>query len=319
MSICAELQTMLRAARLYYEDGLTQQQVADELGVSRPKVSRLLTRARAEGIVRITIVDPFATFGEVEQHLVETFGLREAVVIAGEGLSEEALRRRLGLAAASYLRRTLRDGLRVGVGWGRTLRATVEALNNERQVAIHAVPLIGGIGQVSPSFQVNDLARRMAEAFGGTWQALYAPAFVGDTQARDALLNHPDVKLVMEGWETLDVALVGIGHFAFQRQSSMFFAEYMAQTLLQELEERGAMGDLCGRFFDIYGRQCILEAGVIGISLDQLKALDHVIGVAGGKEKMTAILGALRGGYLNVLITDTVTAQAVLEHHENET
>jgi len=101
MSICAELQTMLRAARLYYEDGLTQQQVADELGVSRPKVSRLLTRARAEGIVRITIVDPFATFGEVEQHLVETFGLREAVVIAGEGLSEEALRRRLGLAAAS--------------------------------------------------------------------------------------------------------------------------------------------------------------------------------------------------------------------------
>ncbi|RLC89293.1 MAG: sugar-binding transcriptional regulator, partial [Chloroflexi bacterium] len=192
-------------------------------------------------------------------------------------------------------------------------------LNNERQVAIHAVPLIGGIGQVSPSFQVNDLARRMAEAFGGTWQALYAPAFVGDTQARDALLNHPDVKLVMEGWETLDVALVGIGHFAFQRQSSMFFAEYMAQTLLQELEERGAMGDLCGRFFDIYGRQCILEAGVIGISLDQLKALDHVIGVAGGKEKMTAILGALRGGYLNVLITDTVTAQAVLEHHENET
>ena len=319
MSICEELQTMLRAARLYYEDGLTQQQVADELGLSRPKVSRLLTRARAEGIVRITIVDPFATFGEVEQHLVETFGLREAVVIAGEGLSEEALRRRLGLAAASYLRRTLRDGLRVGVGWGRTLRATVEALNNERQVAIHAVPLIGGIGQVSPSFQVNDLARRMAEAFGGTWQALYAPAFVGDTQARDALLNHPDVKLVMEGWETLDVALVGIGHFAFQRQSSMFFAEYMAQTLLQELEERGAMGDLCGRFFDIYGRQCILEAGVIGISLDQLKALDHVIGVAGGKEKMTAILGALRGGYLNVLITDTVTAQAVLEHHENET
>ncbi|RLC91423.1 MAG: hypothetical protein DRI79_02805, partial [Chloroflexi bacterium] len=114
MSICEELQTMLRAARLYYEDGLTQQQVADELGVSRPKVSRLLTRARAEGIVRITIVDPFATFGEVEQHLVETFGLREAVVIAGEGLSEEALRRRLGLAAASYLRRTLRDGLRVG-------------------------------------------------------------------------------------------------------------------------------------------------------------------------------------------------------------
>lgn len=319
MSIRKELQVMLRAARLYYEDGLTQQQVANELGVSRPQVSRLLTRARAEGIIRITIVDPFATFEEIEARLAETFGLRQAAVTAGEGLSGEPLRRRIGLAAAGYLRRTLQDGLRVGVGWGRTLRATVEAFDDERQLAIHAVPLIGGMGQVSPSFQVNDLARRMAEAFGGTWQAFYAPAFVGDPQARDVLLCHPDVKIVMETWDSLDVALVGIGHFAFHRQSSMFFAEYMDQALLRELEERGAVGDLCGRFFDVQGEQCIRESGVIGISLEQLRALDHVVGIAGGEEKVAAILGALRGGYLSVLVTDTVTAQAVLERHRSET
>lgn len=316
MSIRQELQMMLQTARLYYEDGLTQQQVADELGVSRPKVSRLLTQARAEGVVHIAIVNPFATFEELETRLVETFGLRQAVVAAGEGLSGASLRRRIGLTAVEYLRRTLYDDLRIGIGWGRTLRAIVEALNVEHQAAIHVLPLIGGLGQKSASFQVNDLARRLAEAFGGDWQALYAPAFVSDAQTRDVLLRHPDAQRMIETWDSLDMALVGVGYFAFQRQSSMFFAEYMAPTLFQELEQRGAVGDLCGRFFDIRGKQCILEAGVIGISLERLRALDRVVGVAGGEEKVAAILGALRGGYLNVLITDSVTAQAVLERHE---
>jgi len=319
MSLRKELKMMLRAARLYYEDGLTQQQVADELGVSRPQVSRLLTRARAEGVVRITIADPFATFEEIETQLVETFGLDRAVISAGEGLSGESLRRHIGLAAAGYLRNVLTDGLKIGIGWGHTLHAVVEALDTSRRASIQVFPLIGGLGQKSASFQVNDLARRLAEAFSGTWQALYAPAFVGDAQAREVLLRHPDAQRMIETWDHLDMALVGIGNFAFQRQSSMFFAEYMDQSLLQRLEERKAVGDLCGRFFDIQGNQCFLESGVIGISLEQLKALDQVVGIAGGEEKVTAILSALRGGYLNVLVTDSVTAQAVLEKHESET
>jgi len=319
MNIRKELQMMLRAARLYYEDGLTQQQVADELSVSRPQVSRLLTRARAEGIVRITIVDPFVTFEEIEGRLVETFGLNQAVITAGEGLSRESLRRHIGIVAAEYLRNVLNDELKVGIGWGRTLHAVVEALSVEQRSGVQVFPLIGSMGQVTASFQVNDLARGLAEAFGGTWQALYAPAFVGEPRARDVLLCHPDMKMVMETWDSLDMALVGIGYFASQRQSSMFFADYIDEALLQALEKRKAVGDLCGRFFDIQGEQCILESGVIGISLERLRALDHVVGIAGGEEKVAAILGALRGGYLNVLITDIVTAQAVLERHESET
>jgi len=319
MSLHEELKVVLRAARLYYEDGLTQQQVADELGVSRPQVSRLLTRARAEDVVRISIVDPFATFEELEACLVEAFGLDEAVVTVGEGLSGESLRRHIGLAAAGYLRNVLNDGLKVGVGWGRTLHAAVEALGDERRANIQVFPLIGGMGQVSASFQVNDLARRVAEAFGGTGYALYAPVFVSDPQVRDALLRHPDVRMVMETWDSLDVALAGIGHFEFHRQSSMFFAEYMDELLFQELEQRGAVGDLCGRFFDIQGEHCILEPEAIGISLEQLRSLNHVVGIAGGEEKVDAILGALNNSYLNVLITDTVTAQKVLEKHESET
>ena len=319
MSSGEELRLILQAARLYYEDNLTQQQVAQELGVSRPTVSRLLAQARQEGTVQITVVDPFATFEELETRLEKDFHLRQAVVVAGEGASGELLRRRLGLAAAEYLRSTLNNSEQVGIGWGRTLHAVVEALGAERRAEVQVFPLIGGVGQISPSFQVNDLARRLAESFGGTWQPFYVPAFVREPAAMEGLWRLTDVESVIQTWSKLDVALVGIGHFALHRQSSMLFADYMADDALQELERCGAVGDLCGRFFDIHGQQCFRESGVIGISLEQLRALDHVIGVAGGEEKVSAILGALRGECLNVLVTDTVTAEAVLEKHGSET
>jgi len=313
MSNREEWQWMLRAARLYYEDYLTQQQIADELGVSRPTVSRLLTQARREGIVQITIKDPFARSEDLESQLVQSFNLKRAVLVAGEGLSGELLRRRLGIATAEYLQRALAEGSKLGIGWGRTLHAVVEALDVRQRLGIQVVPLIGGLGQISSSFQVNDLARRLAEAFGGTWQPFYAPAFVADPSALEALLHVADVQSVLQAWPQVDTALVGIGHFASQQQSSMLFSSYIAPDVLQKLELCGAVGDLCGRFFDAQGQQCFVERGIIGISLEQLRALQHVIGVAGGTEKVAAILGALRGGYVDVLVTDTVTAQAVLE------
>ena len=313
MSNREEWQQMLQAARLYYEDYLTQQQIADELGVSRPTVSRLLTQARREGIVQITIKDPFARSEELEKQLVQSFNLRRAVLVAGEGLSGELLRRRLGFATAEYLQHNLAEGSRLGIGWGRTLHAVVEALDVRRRLGIQVFPLIGGLGQISSSFQVNDLARRLAEAFGGTWQPFYVPAFVADSAALEALLHLADVAPVIQAWPQVDLALVGIGHFASQHQSSMLFSSYIAADVLQKLELCGAVGDLCGRFFDAQGQQCFAERGVIGISLEQMQALAHVVGVAGGVEKVAAILGALRGGYVKTLVTDTITAQAVLD------
>lgn len=310
-----ELQLMTRAAQLYYQENLTQNQVASELGVSRPSVSRLLTLARREGIVQISVIDPFATSEELVQELMETFGLKHAVVVAGEGLGNDLLRRRLGFAAADYLQHTVQNGFRVGIGWGRTLASAVDALPAESGADIRAFPLIGGVGQIDSSFQVNKLAERLADSFGGRWQPFYVPAFVEDPGALKGLLALPDLQVVMQSWSQLDMVLVGVGHFALQRQSSMFFASYMTDEVFQKLEQFGAVGDLCGRFFDIEGRPAYAEPGVIGISLDQLNALGNVVGVAGGPEKVAAILGALRGGYLNVLLTDTVTARAVLDRN----
>ncbi|MCR4406349.1 MAG: sugar-binding transcriptional regulator [Anaerolineae bacterium] len=311
-----ELNLILRAARLYYEDGLTQQQVARELGISRPKVSRLLSQAREEGIVRINILDPFSEHSNLEKELVAAFGLRQAVVTTCAGVEAEILRRRIGFAAAEFLACSLVEGQQIGIGWGPVLYSVVTSLDVGRKVNIKVVPLVGGMGQIPPLFQANELARQLAEAFGGAWQELYAPVFVGERVAREALVRLKDIQIVLQAWSALDWALVDVGHLEFQNQSSMFFAEYIDSSTLQQLKAAGAVGDLCGRFFNSGGEPCGPEEGIVSISLEQLRALDGVIGVAGGPEKVPAILGALRGGYLNVLITDEITAQTILARHQ---
>jgi DNA-binding transcriptional regulator LsrR (DeoR family) len=310
-----EVQVMLQVARMYYQDDLSQQEIAQNLDLSRQKVSRLLKQARAQGIVQVRLSDPFASDPALVEQFQATFGLRHVVLTPGDGLTTGALRQRLGVAAAEYLTQAIPDEALVGLGWGRTLHQVIGALGNERQANVHTVPLIGGIGQLSPSFQVNDLARRLADAFGGTWRALYAPAFTEDLTTWKALVGLEDVQHMARLWAQIQVAIVGIGQFEVQHVAAMFFATSLSQRTLAHMEAAGAVGDICGRFYDIHGQSVDGGSGVLGISLEQLRAIPNVVGIAGGVEKAAAILGAMRGGYLGTLVTDTVTAAAVLDLH----
>lgn len=310
-----EIQLMLQAARMYYQDDLSQQEIAQHLSLSRQKVSRLLKEARAQGLVHIRLSDPFAADPVLTAQLQQTFGLRHVIATPGDSLTAGALRQRLGVAAAEYLIQAVPDEALVGISWGRTLHAVVGALEPVRQANIHTVPLIGGIGQLSPSFQVNDLARRLAEAFGGSWRALYAPAFTDDRAAWQALVRLEEVQQVARLWTQVHLALVGIGHFEVQHLAAMFFADRLSQQALAQFEAAGAVGDICGRFFDAHGRAIDAGSGVLGINLEQLRSLPNVVAVAGGAEKTAAVLGALRGGCVHTLITDSLTARAVLDRH----
>ena len=254
-----EIQLILQVARMYYQDNLGQHEIGDSLNISRQKVSRLLKEARAQGIVHIELSDPFAPNPELEQRFKSALGLRHMVLTPGEGLSAKALLERLGVTAAEYLTRTISDNAQVGIGWGRTLHEVVRALEPDRQAAVQVVPLMGGIGQMSPSFQVNELARQLAEAFHGTWRALYVPAYTEDLAAWKALSHLEEVQEVTQLWSQVRPALVGIGQFEFQHQSAMFFANTMSQRVLALYEAAGAVGDICGRFFDAQGQP--IDAG----------------------------------------------------------
>jgi deoxyribonucleoside regulator len=309
-------QLMVQVARLYHENQLTQEEVAKRLNLTRQKVSRLLIAARTQGIIRTVIHDPTPGDSDLGNELKKRFRLREVVLTPGENLAGNQLRTGLGLAAAEHLKKNLQSDQNVGIGWGRTLFETVNLIREGEQKRINVIPLIGGIGDISPFFQVNELARHLANAFNGTYRYLYAPAFIEDKSVLVNLLKTQEVAQSSELWGRLDVAVVGIGHVEFQQISSMFFADHITPQTLSLLESKGTVGDICARFFDLHGSQVFPELGVIGINLDQLKAVPDVIAIAGGMEKVRAVLGALRGGFIKTLITDTDTARAVLAENE---
>ncbi len=318
MSKRQDQRLMLQAARLYYEDNHTQDEIARTLKTSRPMVSRLLQQARAEGIVQIKIIDSNARHNALEKRLLSSFHLSDAIVVPTEDDAPDRTRRRLGRAAARYLERKLQNGDTVGIGWGRTLYEVVRELEPRRKARITAVPLIGGLGQIAPVFQVHELARALAEAVGGEWQNFYVPALAESDEMAKRLLDSTDVRQVTALWENLNLALVGIGNVDFDAEMQMLFVNYLDKQTQARLRDAHAEGDICVRFFDVDGKPCLdAVRGIVGITLEQLRRTRCIVGVAGGDSKANAILGALRGRHIDVLVTDEVAADRVLELHSS--
>lgn len=303
---------MAKVADLYYLRDLTQQEIADRLGFSRPTVSRLLRRSRAAGVVRIEVIAPDGLQHRLARELEQTFHLREAVVIPGRGDSPTATRRALGVAAAYYLDRLLKGEERIGISWGTTLSSVVDHMR-PRRLGTTVVPLVGGVGQVAPGIHANDLAQRLAAAHRGHVHLLHAPAVVAHRGVRAALLSDPAIRWVLDLARRVEVALVGIG--ALVRASTLTQSGYFSVEEFAALRQRGAVGDICTRPFTLEGTAVdgALESRILAVDLEDLRHIPTVIGVAGGTEKALAILGALRGGLVKVLVTDHLAARAVLQ------
>ncbi len=299
----------------YYELGKTQEAIAGALGVSRSQVSRAIKQAREEGIVVIKLVPPAADFGDLEEELCWRFGLRHCAVISGEAGPSRLLTQNLGIAGAEFLIGDLKPGSTLGVSWGATLRELAAALESARPSPreVVVVPLLGGQGQASADLQVNDVATRVAAAFGGSNVFLHAPSFVDTPAARDAIMSDSNIRKVVDQWARLDAAIVGIGGLALP--STLLEEGGFSPEDLDSLRSAGVVGDMCMSFFDVEGERVStpLEGRMIGIGLDQLRASKCAIAVAGGANKASAILGALRTGVIDVLITDDAAARKVLE------
>lgn len=301
---------MARIAWLYYNHGLTQQAIGDMLGFSRNKVLRLLARARDEGIVQIRVDHPSIRYMELEERLTAAFGFREALVVPSGDTPEQTLEA-LGQFGAMYLERTVAPGDAVGTAWGVTLRQVARHLRPRPLSDVTVVQLLGGLhadGLINPL----DVARVVAEKFEGRLQMLYTPAIVDTPEIRDALLSDNAIAQTLAAGASVKKALVGIGDVT--DDSSLLRWQALSPAEMAELRRLGAVGDILGRHFDIHGRpvETPLSERTIGISLDALQAIPHVIAVAGGARKVEAIVGALRGGYVDTLITDHRTAEAVL-------
>ena len=312
------LRLMHNAAELYYLEGKTQLEIAKILGVSRPKVSRLLQEARAEGIVQISVINPFESISTLTDALKVALGLSTVIVVGGQNDDPTQVRKRLGYGAAHYLGSALQRGDVLGIGWGRTLFEVTQSLETKADHDLTVVPFMGGLGQIASSFQVHALARAFSEKFGGIWKTLYAPALVEDDATYNSLMASRDITSITDMWQEIDIALVGIGNIDLGQDVQMLFADYMNGRVIKRIEDANAVGDICMRFFDIHGK--LISNGlqrVISIELDRLKKIPRRIGVAGGTTKATAILGAVRGGFINTLITDETAARQILKLIDN--
>ncbi|NLZ53173.1 MAG: sugar-binding transcriptional regulator, partial [Thermoanaerobacteraceae bacterium] len=292
----------------------TQQEIADKLGVSRPSVSRLLQKARQSGVVEIKISYE-GSFAKLEDALEKKFNLREAIITPTE--ESEALKHLLAEAAANYLVRTIKDEDIVGVSWGTTLVHIPEYIKNVSKNATF-VPLVGGVGQTKLDIHSNAITINLARAFGGKGQLLHAPVVVDSVKVKQTLISDTNISQILELASKSNIAIIGIGSPSAQN-STIRQTGYYTDKELNALNNAKAVSDISWIFLDSEGNVCPIELNqrVIGISIDKLKAIPNVVGVAGGVEKQQAILAALRGGYINVLVTDEKTAEFLLSQQQN--
>ena len=296
--------TLVRVSRLYYEDGATQERIAAILGVTRPQVSKLLKQARARGVVEIRILDasPDASLAD---RVRERFGLRDVFIAPSLDGHEAAARRRLGRLAADVLRGVVRDGQVIGIGAGSAVAATAEAMEPmEPPIDATVVPLCGGFWVSSAG---PEPFRRIAESLGATARALMAPGVLERAATRDALWSDPGIVAIRELWDRLDVALVGIGGPTWSLAN-------VGEPSLAELEADHAIGEVLIAPLDAAGRLVApgFRARTIAFDAGRLGRVGTAIGVAAGPAKVGPVLAALRGGLVNVLVTDAATADSAL-------
>jgi DNA-binding transcriptional regulator LsrR (DeoR family) len=310
-----ELRLLTKVARLYYEQDMTQPEIAVQLDLSQATVSRLLKRAKQERIIRITVNVPFGTYPELEENLQKIYGLKEAVVVDSVEDNDQVLRD-LGAAAAFYLETTLHASDVIGISsWSSTLLAMVDALQPFNRLSqIRVLQILGGLGSPSAGVYASRLIGRLANLVHGEAVLLPAPGIVGSPDAVPILLQDRYVQQAMDLFDQVTLALVGIGSVEpsglLASSGNIFSPEELSM-----LREAGAVGDICLRFFDRAGTPVLtpLNNRVIGMELAQLRTVKRAVGIAGGSRKLNAIRGALIGRLINVLITDRFTAEKLLQ------
>ncbi|WP_289058535.1 sugar-binding transcriptional regulator [uncultured Mesotoga sp.] len=308
--LMANRDTMMKVCKLYYIEDKTQSEIARLVGISRPQVSRLLTKAKNEGVVRIEIDSgKVENLEEISIEMKERFGLKN-VIVADEAADGGTIAS-IAVSAAKFLSDYVKNGQLVGISWGRTLYETVErVVFNGELPNTTFIPLIGGVGQLRHEYQMNSIVEKIANSFHSNRYYLFAPAFIENAKTLNMMLEDSSIRFMSEMWKRLDLAIVGIGE---PISLSNAFKNIYDKEFLANLMKHAAVGDIAARFFNADGTPCVSgNENILGISLDQLKEVPEVIGIAGGKEKAQAIHASIKAGYINSIVTDRSTALQIL-------
>lgn len=306
---------LIEIARAYYVDNATQAEIARMLGLSRSMVSRDLALAREIGVVEININDPRERVSVYLQQLTDLFPQLEHIIVTPTFSDDpEALRATIGRFAANYLSHVLQPDQNLVLGCGRTLRSTIDSLPRQPIPDIKIIQAMGNIGHEAHGIDYNEIARHAADSLGGRIYYVSAPAILGNRagNAQEFTESNPTIGQALARARQADVVVVGLG--SLESDQLYVQAGLIEASDLDAIRDR-AVGDICGRFFDIEGNEVLppFAPRLVGITLDVLKQARITIGIAGGADKIEPLIGALNGQYINVLVSDEQTVKHVIQ------
>jgi len=302
---------IVKVARMYYEQEMSQDQIARALLTSRSNISRILTVAKKKGIVEIRVTEAARRDTQLEEMLSARFGLRAAAVASvPDGTGDVGL---IGELAATHFLTHLKPRAKVAISWGRSMEAMVLAVESHQRPDVTLIPLMGGMTGAPNSLNGETLIRSLAEKLSADFQVLHAPTIVQSPEVKTALIREPSISLVIEAAKNADVAFVGVG--SKESSSANYVLEAAGMTQLHHRDFWSKFeGDLGGRFFDANGKSIDsqLDERTIGIDLEDLRKIRNVVGVAHGADKAPGVLAALRGQLITELVTSQDCAKRLL-------
>lgn len=308
VSVQEKWNILATVANLYYNSELTQNEIAARLFTSRSKVSRMLKEAREYGIVEIHIREPWERNLAYEAQIMTEFHLKSVRVIKVKEVDERTGIQRMAEAASYYLESVVKQNMVVGISWGNTLYRIVKCIsaNNRKNIPITVVPIMGAANINSPEKDATDLAKDLASAYGGRYQYVYAPLFVKSKELKESLMQEENIRDVVDLARNADVILTSVGSIVHKSWN-----HYLSEKTLKILEAGGAVGHIGGHFYDIQGKELTtsLAERMIGIDLADIQRCKEVVCVAYGEGKAEAVMGAVRGGWVDNLIIDESCAQ----------
>ncbi len=315
MNSTSDFQRLLyKISRDYYENQLTQNEIAKRLGLSRIKVSRLLKQARQEQIVSITLTPPPGLLAELEEGIEKKYALEEVRVVQCDNpSSQNSIVSQLAPSAVECLLRRIQGHEVIGVAMGKTMVSVVNRLPTVSLPDVTIVQMNGGLGHIVTLEQSAELARQMAGKLSAQLRLLHAPGIANEKKAAQVFRSDPLIAETLSLAESADIAIMSIGLLATS-SSTLRGSGLLTEADIQQLSTQNALGDIALRFFDANGLpvHTMLDERIIGLTHAQLQNIPCVISVAGGQEKIDVIRAGLKSGIPNVLITDQFTAEHLL-------
>ena len=298
-------------AKLYYQSEFSQQQIAQQMGISRPSVSRLLQYAKEQGYVNIQIIDPVENMEELERRLAQKYGMQEVRVAYSTLNDPGEIKKYIGSKAAEYLNEIARDGDIIGVSWGTTMYNVACRLKSRPLQGAQIVQLKGGVTDGKSTTYADEILEKFAKAFSTIARYLPLPVIFGTKEVKEMVDQDRHIKRILELGRQANIAVFTVG--TVKEDALLFRLGYIEAADKVKLQQI-AVEDICSRFFDRTGEICNAEIDdrTVGIKLAELRDKERSILVAGGERKVEAIRAALVGQYANVLITDQYTAKALL-------